>query len=372
MNRNLHIVSFDVPYPADYGGVIDVLYKIKALYKLGISIHLHCFKYGREEKKELLKYCTSVKYYSRKKGFYYLFHNQPYVARTRVNKNLLNNLLSDDYPVLLEGLHLGWYIKQLKQKNKKVFLRAHNVEHNYYTQLSLAEQNSWKKIYFKFEAIKLKNFEKVVNSVDVVFSISERENKYFKNSYKNATLVLPFHPHANVKSLIGLGMYALYHGNLSVAENIQAVNFLIMNVFEGLDLKLIVAGKNPSNGLKEIISSKENITLVENPSETELTELILNAHTNVLPTFQNTGLKLKLLAALFLGRHCLVNDNMIAGVGVDQSIVMCNTESEWKTNLLSLKEQPFTTEMFSLREKDVAQFSNELSATKIVENIFPY
>ena len=27
----LNIVSFDVPYPPDYGGVIDVFYKIKEL-----------------------------------------------------------------------------------------------------------------------------------------------------------------------------------------------------------------------------------------------------------------------------------------------------------------------------------------------------
>ena len=371
MNRNLHIVSFDVPYPADYGGVIDVLYKIKALYELGISIHLHCFKYGRDEQKELLKYCSSVKYYSRKKGFYNLLHFQPYIVRTRVNKNLLRQLLKDDYPVLLEGLHLGWYIKQLKNNNKKVFIRAHNVEHKYYNQLSFAEQNSWRKIHFKLEANKLKKFEKVVNNSDGIFSISESDNIYFKNSYTKSTLVLPFHPHSQVKSIIGPGKYALYHGNLSVVENVKAVEFLINDVFEGLNLKLIVAGKNPALGLREKISKKENITLVDNPSENELKELIQNAHTNVLPTFQSTGLKLKLLAALFLGRHCLVNDNMIVGVGVNQSIVLCNEASEWKANLLKIKETPFTAELISLRVKEVSIFSNEFNAMKIVENIFP-
>ena len=28
---HLHIVSFNVPWPADYGGVIDVYYRIKAV-----------------------------------------------------------------------------------------------------------------------------------------------------------------------------------------------------------------------------------------------------------------------------------------------------------------------------------------------------
>ena len=43
----LHIISFDVPYPPDYGGAIDVFYKLKALNQEGVKIHLHCFEYGR-------------------------------------------------------------------------------------------------------------------------------------------------------------------------------------------------------------------------------------------------------------------------------------------------------------------------------------
>ncbi len=30
--EHIHLISFDVPFPADYGGVIDVFYKIKAKY----------------------------------------------------------------------------------------------------------------------------------------------------------------------------------------------------------------------------------------------------------------------------------------------------------------------------------------------------
>ena len=31
-DKEVHIVSFDVPYPPNYGGVIDVFYKIKTLF----------------------------------------------------------------------------------------------------------------------------------------------------------------------------------------------------------------------------------------------------------------------------------------------------------------------------------------------------
>jgi hypothetical protein len=42
-DRELHIISFNVPYPPNYGGVMDVFFKIRALHEQGIKIHLHCF-----------------------------------------------------------------------------------------------------------------------------------------------------------------------------------------------------------------------------------------------------------------------------------------------------------------------------------------
>ena len=56
----LHIVSFDVPFPPNYGGVIDVFYKIKALHKLGVKIILHTFDYGRGKPTELNNYCEEI------------------------------------------------------------------------------------------------------------------------------------------------------------------------------------------------------------------------------------------------------------------------------------------------------------------------
>ncbi len=66
-DHHLHIVCLDVPYPADYGGVFDLFYKIPALQQQGIQIHLHCFEYGRGKQDEFNKYCTAVVYYERKR-----------------------------------------------------------------------------------------------------------------------------------------------------------------------------------------------------------------------------------------------------------------------------------------------------------------
>ena len=43
MNKTLHVVALNIPWPANYGGVIDIYYKVKALHECGVKIILHCF-----------------------------------------------------------------------------------------------------------------------------------------------------------------------------------------------------------------------------------------------------------------------------------------------------------------------------------------
>jgi len=90
--KHLHIVSFDIPMPANYGGVIDVFYKLKALSKLGVKIHLHCFFKDRKPVNELKNYCESVHYYKRQSALKSLSSSLPFVVQTRNNKELVTNL----------------------------------------------------------------------------------------------------------------------------------------------------------------------------------------------------------------------------------------------------------------------------------------
>ncbi|WP_162127636.1 glycosyltransferase family protein [Flavobacterium phycosphaerae] len=74
-NKPLHIISFDNPYPPDYGGVIDVFYKLKSLHALGYAIHLHCFYDKRNAVSEELKAITeTVHLYKKTEVRFSFFH----------------------------------------------------------------------------------------------------------------------------------------------------------------------------------------------------------------------------------------------------------------------------------------------------------
>ncbi len=346
--KEVNIISFDVPYPPNYGGVIDVFYKIKYLSLSGIKVHLHCFEYGRGMPKELDKYCETVNYYKRKTGLASFFSKIPYIIKSRTNENLKQNLLKNDFPIIFEGLHSCRLIDEPLLKDRMKIFRESNVEHEYYRHLAKAEKNILKKIFFHIEAIKLKNYEKIIKNADISFIVSLKDLEHFQKNYPQSKFVhLPsFHPNDKLEIKEGRGNYVLYHGNLSVPENNNAAVFIIKNIFNDIDIPLIIAGMNPKNELKNLVKERDNITLIENPGDKEMNDLIQNAQINFLYTDQATGLKLKLLKALYIGRHCIVNSKMVQGTSLSEVCIV-------KDSIKEIKSAVADTFTISVSEKSI-------------------
>ena len=140
MDRHLHIVCLDVPWPADYGGAIDMMNRIMMFKKQGILIHLHYFSYNeRGEPDELNQFCESISVYERKTGKKGFSLNLPYIISSRINDKLVANLQKDAYPILLEGIHCTGILQFLDTKSRKIVVRMHNEESIYYKELARNE-----------------------------------------------------------------------------------------------------------------------------------------------------------------------------------------------------------------------------------------
>lgn len=364
----LHIISFDIPFPADYGGVIDVFYKLKALHSQGIGIHLHCYEYGRRHAQELERLCETVNYYPRKVSKRLLLNSKPYIVVTRESEEMLRLLLKDDHPILIEGLHCCSILDDPRLANRKKVVRMHNIEHHYYAALAQAEKNFFRKKYFKSESGKLKRFESILKHASAIAAISPADTSELTKRYKNVTNIIAFHPHEEVQCKTGTGRFVLYHGSLSVAENNRAALYLVNEVFADAGISLIIAGNGASNELKNAIAKAKHIELRENISTEEIYSLISDAHINVLPTFQATGIKLKLLSALYTGRHCLVNRPMIEGTGLESLCTIVNDAKEMRRNAEAIMKQEFTT--WDIEKRKVIlekEFSNTENVRKLIQ-----
>lgn len=374
MKKHLHIITFDIPFPANYGGVIDVYYKIKQLSKLGIKIHLHCFEYGDRKQAAILEnICHKVYYYPRKTGVLQQFSTIPYIIKSRNSKTLIQNLLKDDYPILFEGLHTTITALHPQLKTRKKIYRAANIEHHYYQYLYQAEKNILKKIYFWIESKKLQKFEKNIKIFDAILAISPKDTNYLKNKFpqNNVQFLASFHQNDEIKIEKKSKKYALYAGNLAVAENIKAVNFLIDKVFSKTQYPLIVAGLNPTLSLKKKIEKYSHIQLQENLSDTKMEQLYQGAHINLLITFQATGLKLKLINALYQSNYCICNNEMIQDTGLEQLCEIANSSEEILTKITNLQNQNFSKEKLIERHQLLEEkYGNTNSILKLINIIW--
>ncbi|MCC6281675.1 MAG: glycosyltransferase [Saprospiraceae bacterium] len=370
----LHIVSFDIPYPANYGGVIVIFNQIKALHKQGVKVILHCFQYGdRIPQTELEHYCHEVHYYKRSRSVFYQISLLPFIMRTRENSNLLKRLRKDNHPILFEGMHTAAYVWHKKLRGRQKIVRMHNVEWQYYENLSrlTPPTEPLEKTYYFVESIKLQRIEpKVVLHTDEILTLSMNDTNYYKEFKANTHYIPAFHPNVTVESQLGRGEYVLFHGKLSVPDNDQAATWLIEEVFSKIDVPFIIAGMEPTGHLRDLVQQYEHIQLIENPDERRMNELITSAHINLLVSFQAAGIKLKLINALFRGRFCVVNNLMVSGTGLAKLCYVRNSAAAIRQTIEALINAPFERSRVEERRTLLeTEFSNELNAKKLMEII---
>lgn len=369
--KALHIISLDVPIPADYGGVIDIYYRAKAFKQLGLKIILHCFEYGRSTNQDFSEIADDVYFYKRRKNFLDNLNTDPFIVKTRKSEELVQRLLLDNYPILMEGHHCAGLLSDQRLNDRKKFVRIHNMEWKYYNELSNSDTSFWRKLYFKSESKKLKRFETVLASADGLFSLSNPELEYYKE-INPASYLWSVGCNLENKRNIETKNYALFHGNLSVVENEKSLRWIVETWEKNkLNMPLVVAGNNPNLRLKRFLNNFDFLELIENPNNEKMKHLIGKASLNLLFTFQSTGMKIKLLNALIHGKICIVNPMMVEETELGQFCEIVKNQNE----LAELINQLGTAEVLNPNLDSRKEYLNEhfdvlKNTKKIIDIVF--
>lgn len=373
MNKHLHIVCLDTPWPADYGGAIDMMNRIIKLHELGIRIHLHYFNYNeRGTPNELNQFCESIHVYDRgtlKQSFSFKL---PFIVSSRINDELIQRLSADNHPILLEGIHCTGILQNMEISSRKIVVRMHNEESVYYKELARVEHSFSKKMYFFNESRLIKKYTSHLPDECTYACLSEKDIDALKNRYhlSDARFLPAFPTWQQVTGEEGQGNFCLYHGNLSVPENEKAALWLLCNVVTKARAPFIIAGKKPSKRLLKVAELCQHTCLVADPSETEMNDLVRKAHIHVLPCFNKevTGIRLKLLHALFEGRHCVVNEPMVAGTGLAGACHIGSNANAFASIIMQLYHQPYTREEKILRKQLLGNtYNNEKNTRELIQ-----
>lgn len=369
-DKQINIVAFDNPYPPNYGGVIDVYFKLKALYEIGYKIHLHCFVNEIPENQEELQQVTSsLFFYKSKPKWYHLLSKMPLSVISRSNPDLVKNLLENDFPILFEGLKTTCLVNDFRLKDRKKLLRYHNIEHLYYKGIAKSESNLFRKILFYKEAKKYKKYEVETKHFDKVLTLSHFETDYVESNYNNAAFIPVFHGNSEVKNLSEFGDYTLFHGDLSTSDNRKSMLFLI-DVFKDLpNHKLVIASTDYEDFVSKHISNQTNISYKKIEDFEDLKLVLENAHISISWSFQKSGTKLKLINSLFNSRFSIINENISDD---DEVISMCElvrSREEVADKIKELTTTPFTKDNYNIRKQILENRLNDVKNATILSKI---
>ncbi|MGB4850161.1 MAG: hypothetical protein WBP41_19710 [Saprospiraceae bacterium] len=316
---DIHIVSFGVPYPANYGGAIDVWNRVRALHHQGLNIMLHCFVYGSFKPHDAIsEVVNEVHYYPRIAWPAILSPGQPYIVASRKNPLLLARLRKDNAPILFEGIHTTGYVDQLK--GRKLLLRAHNIEHQYYAGLARDSQR-FAYLFFQRETLALERYENnKAKAFDAIYAISKEDKAWFDSKGSNCVFLPVFHGFESLNVASGRGKYLLYQGDLSVEMNQKSLLEVLKNIPQEDNYPMIVAGRSGDQGFEQKLMKYPNIQREIDVSSDRMSELIRGAQVIIIHSRHPAGMKVKIFPALYQGRFIAANENSLTHTYLDKAL----------------------------------------------------
>lgn len=365
----------DKPWPANSSRAIDIQNSIRAFHSLNVKIHLHYF--DAESKcchTSVADFCTSVTSYKQQNAPNGISSSLPDFISSGYCEKLISNLNQDDHPVLFEGLHTTAVLKSICKNSRKISVRLHNNQAVYLRFLARYTLNPIKKIKFLTESFLTNRYIKSLPK-DIFYACANESdcNCMKEHGFNNVLHIPVFGNWQKVNSPTGIGQLCLFYGDLSVAKNEHAALWLLCNVFNRVRVPFVIAGKNPSRRIKKAAELCQHTCLVSNPSEQELTDLIRKAHINILPSVNKniTGPRLKLLRALYEGRHCVVNPAMAKGTGLEDICHIGNNSAALAGIISQLYYQPFEEADIASRERLLEEkYDNNRNILKFKDHLW--
>lgn len=329
-----------LPYPPSSGGQIRTFNLLKYLSKNNRITLISLYKKPEEKKylKYLEKYCYKIyackraeKPWQLKTILEAIFFPYPFLIVRNFSpeaKKIVEDLLKQE---TFDVIHAEtFYIMPHLPKTKTpILLVEQTIEYKVY-QHFVNSRLSFIKPFFYFDILKLKQWErffwKKANLVATV-SESDKEKILALEPEINPTVI----PNGAGEEMMKISLVEkdlskpilLFIGNFFWLQNVEAANILINEIYPLLihdNLKIIIAGQNAKNKLKDIKS--KNIQIIDiNPDDTnKVKELYQKATLFIAPIKGPGGTRLKILAAMATGLPIISTKIGVEGLGLYDNI----------------------------------------------------
>lgn len=295
-------------------------------------------------------------------------------------KRVVQSINPADYNMVFVDFSYNDYIVNWAHKNGlRAIVRVHNIErdmtvnsingskHDKYWLRNVI--NGW--IIFKRE----KNLMKVADRL--IFLTKQDLNRaceLYGESIKDRSVIIPvcmdsisredyFSSKINKPYILSTG--SLYYG-----PNSDGIKWFINDVWKQAikddffsEYTLVIAGRNPSKDLIDVVNSARRVVLVDSPKD--IYPYFYNAEIYIAPIFSGAGMKVKVAEALSYG--LTVVGSYHALIGYEEAapyVIEANSEQEFLLSLKSSLKQKNSKEECKLKYKGLYTLSRSQNAFK--------
>lgn len=373
-----------LPYPLDNGGKIKTFSTLKALSIMGNSVDLLCFSENSENDsgnvQKLKNICNDVQFIEHKLttksnikymmavAFKSLFSKYPFGIYKYESKQMRDviakKIKENDYDIIyFDHLQMYKYFNSFDRKNVTFVLDQHNSESEIVYRTYQNSNNFLKKIFLNIEYNKIRKFEKkALSDVDKIYALSENDVESMKHlnvNLKNFS-VIPIgvidNGIINKKEDKNKKLTLMFIGTLTWNPNNQGILWFVRNVIpklneSGIEYDLYIVGKNPSDELKELCESYNNIFVTGYVNDVD--EMYVKSDVMVVPLFVGSGQRVKIIESFSKGIPVISTSIGAEGLDciTDYNVVIADTDIEFVDSLRKMSDETFRKKIASNARK---------------------
>lgn len=373
-----------LPYPLDNGGKIKTFSTLKALSIMGNSVDLLCFSENSENDsgnvQKLKNICNDVQFIEHKLttksnikymmavAFKSLFSKYPFGIYKYESKQMRDviakKIKENDYDIIyFDHLQMYKYFNSFDRKSVKFVLDQHNSESEIVYRTYQNSNNFLKKIFLNIEYNKIRKFEKkALSDVDKIYALSENDVESMKRLNVNLRnfSVIPIgvidNGIINKKEDKNKKLTLMFIGTLTWNPNNQGILWFVRNVIpklneSGIEYDLYIVGKNPSEELKELCESYNNIFVTGYVDDVD--EMYVKSDVMVVPLFVGSGQRVKIIESFSKGIPVISTSIGAEGLDciTDYNVVIADTYIEFVDSLRKMSDETFRKKIASNARK---------------------
>jgi len=384
------------PYPPSDGGTIAMNNITQGLLESGHHVKVLALETQKHPvKKDLIPASyleatcletvfidTSVKIPSALKS---LLTHQSYQVKRFYSRSfavkLTETLKRNHYDIVhLESVFTTPYIPVIRQNSQaKIVLRTHNIEHLIWQRMARNEQNPAKKWAIRAFSNQMKRYESSLgNMIDAFAAISTPDYQFFKDLFVSVPgTVIPFGVNVDdyepEEDYMPSDKPELFHiGSMDWMPNIEGVEWFLDEVWPSVlaefpEVTFTIAGRK----IPERITHRADRNVIVAGEVPSANEFILSKDIMVVPILAGSGIRVKIIEGMALGKVVITTSIGAEGLDVEngKNILIANTPEEFVAAIEKCVKTPDVCAIIGENARNFVSLyhNNELITNKLID-----